>query len=220
MSVRARRCGRSSAKRPWTSCDGDRALPNRGGDALDRGVAHVARRKHAGHARLERTAAGVRAASRARPDRLPVRRNPCAVSRDLAGTASRVRAGPDQHEERVGGDRLFFAAGCSRSTSSLQTALPSPADHRGAGAHLHVRRRLDRPHQVVRHPGPERPRAHDERDAARVAREVQGCLAGRVPAAGDVGVLPASARGPPRPGRRRRRLRRSALSSEGTPKRR
>ena len=121
----------------------------------------------------------------------PVSRNPCAVTRDIRGKPAGVRAGSDQHEERVGGDRLLVAAGCLAQHQLLQTALPSPADHRGSGANVHVRRGPDLPHQVVRHPCLERPSAHDERDATRVAREVQGGLARRVPAPRDEGVLAA-----------------------------
>ena len=113
------------------------------------------------------------------------------VSCDVRGQPIAVGAGPDQHEESVGGDRLFLIGGALAQDQLLQMALASPADHLGARAHLHVRRRLDCSHQVVRHPRLERRRAHDEGDASGVAREVQGCLARRVSATGDVRVLPA-----------------------------
>lgn len=74
-----------------------------------------------------------------------------------------------------------FTGGAGAEDQLLETAVAAAADHRGVRAHLHVRRRRDRSHQVVRHPGPERLRAHDEGDAPRVPREVQCCLPAEFP---------------------------------------
>ena len=162
---------------------------------------------------------GRRSSGQSCPSRsAPGEQEPVRVSRDLRGQPVDVRASPDQHEQRVGSDRLFLTAAVAQD-QLLEPAIASSADHGRAHTHLHVRRRLDRLHQVVRHPGPQRRRAHDERHAARVPREMQGCLTGRVSAAGDEGVLPLQ----------RRRLRDRAavedpcatqVSSEGTSRRR
>ena len=100
----------------------------------------------------------------------------------------------DHHEESVGRDRLLLIGSALAQNQLLQVALASPADDHGAGTHLDVRCRRDCLHQVVRHPRLERRPAHDEGDASRVAREVQGCLTRGVPATGDERVPAAQCR--------------------------
>jgi hypothetical protein len=135
--------------------DRDRALSHCGGQALDGGVPHVPGRKHARHAGLEREGRALERPAVVVPELLAREQEPVPVSRYLAGQPVGVRAGTNQHEEGVGGNRLLVAGGALAQHQLLQVGLASPADHRGAGAHLHVGRGLHLSHQVVRHPGSE-----------------------------------------------------------------
>ena len=70
-----------------------------------------------------------------------------------------------------------------------QPAVAAAADDLGADPDVDVRGRLELTDEVVRHARLERRRAHDEREAPRVPREMERRLPGRVRAAEDVDLL-------------------------------
>ena len=193
VSVGAPKCGCSSAKRLWTSCTAIAPAPTAEATRLTEAWRTSPAASTPGM--LVSSDSGGRSSGQSRAIHIGAgEQEPVRVSRDLRGQPVDVRAGTDQHEQRVGGDRLFLTAAVAQD-QLLEVTVAASADHGGARAHLHVRRRLDRLHQVVRHPGPQRRSAQDERDAVRVAREMQGRLTGGVSAAGDERLLALQRRG-------------------------
>ena len=96
---------------------------------------------------------------------------------------------PDQEEERLGLDRGLGLRGEVAQHEVLEPPVAAAAHDLAAEPHLDVGRRLDLPHQVVRHAGAQRRGPDHERDRPCVAGEVQRGLPGRVGPAHDVDVV-------------------------------
>ncbi len=121
----------------------------------------------------------------------PVQRNPW-LSRAMSwGSQSVCGCAPISTKSASAATVSSSPAAASRSTSSRRRPSPPPPTIGGAGAHVDVRRGLDLLDEVVRHPRLERRTAHNEGDATRIAREVQGGLPRRVPATRDEDVRSA-----------------------------
>ena len=166
-----------------------RALADRGGDALQRAVAHVADREHAGQRRLERQR---RARRERRPSTTLVGQR--AIGEDEAGAVERHRVaepggrrlGADEAEQP--GARRRCAArrwACARASPARGGRRRASAAHLGVREHVDARVGLDALDQVVRHRLGEVVAADRERDAAALLRQVDRGLAGRVAAADD-----------------------------------
>ena len=153
--------------------DRDRPLSGHRGHPLDGSMPDIARRKHARHARFEPQPAALEWPRVVVREIRAREQETLSVSGYLRGQPIGLRAGPDQHEEPIGGDRLVFSGRGLAKHQVLESPVASAADHLAAKADFHVRRRLHFLHQIVGHPRAERLSAHQERDLAGVARQVQ-----------------------------------------------
>ena len=95
-------------------------------------------------------------------------------------------AGPDREIEPVGGDRRLGTARPVAEDEMRQPTVAAPADDLRSEPDLDVRRRRKLADEVVRH---SRGATHDKRHTARVAREVERLLPGRVRPAEHIDVL-------------------------------
>ena len=119
----------------------DRALPDRRGHALDRPCRTSPAASTPGM--LVSSENGRRSSGQPSPSgsSRAGEQEPVAVPRDLRGQPVGVRARPDQHEEGVGGDRLFVAGGAVAQDQSLRAGRRLLRRRPRCRAHLHVRRR-------------------------------------------------------------------------------
>jgi hypothetical protein len=168
--------------------DRDRALSDGRGHTLDRPVSHVAGREDSRHAGCEMEGTAPERPPAIVREVLAGQHESAPVSLDLMREPIGVRAGSDQHEEPVCRDRLVGRGAVLAQHEMLKTPVTAAVDDRRSRANLDVGDRLQLLHQVVRHPRLQRLSAHDQRDAAGVARQVQSGLSRRVRASDDVGL--------------------------------
>ena len=120
--------------------NGDRALPDCAGDALDGAEPHITGREHARNARLERQGWAAQ-----RPCALGQvaagQDEPSIIHRDQAAEPVRVRLGSDHHEHGRGSD-LFTPTGLNVfECQALQTGLAVAVGNSGAQPDFYVARR-------------------------------------------------------------------------------
>src|SRR5215207_1219057 len=156
--------------------DRDRPLSDRGGHTLDRTMPHIARCKDARHARFKQRWPAFERPSVIVCEIGAREQEPLPVPGYLFGQPIGPRAGPNQHEEPIGGDRLVLSGRALAEFQVLESPVTSTTDRFRVHADLHVRRPLQFVHQIVRHPGAEGLGTYQERDPARIVRQVQRCL--------------------------------------------
>src|SRR5215217_511265 len=195
-------CDTDSSDAPRTSdlpqvlvdeLDGDGALADGRGTALDRPVAHVSSDEDTWHARLQQERVPIWSPAlgtfpfmhhiRPREDKATL------VALYDAVQPLRLRRRPDKDEERMGRRGLCLARHRVLRGYPLQVLLTLDGDHVGVEEHLDARSVFDLAHQVIRHVLPQVATPVEDRDPARPVGEEHRGLAGRVSTSDDEHVL-------------------------------
>src|SRR5215203_3119751 len=195
-------CDTDSSDAPRTSdlpqvlvdeLDGDGALADGRGTALDRPVAHVSSDEDTWHARLQQERVPIWSPAlgtfpfmhhiRPREDKATL------VALYDAVQPLRLRRRPDKDEERMGRRGLCLARHRVLRGYPLQVLLTLDGDHVGVEEHLDVISVFDLAHQVIRHELPQVATPVEDKDPARPVGEEHRGLAGRVRTSDDKYVL-------------------------------
>src|SRR5829696_71447 len=173
--------------------DGDGALADGRGAALDRAVAHVSSDEDTRHARLQQERVPIWPPAlgtlpfmhkiRPREDKASL------VTLYDAVQPLRLRRSPDKDEERMGRRGLGLARHRVLRGYPLQVLLTLDRDHVGVEEHLDVSSFFDLAHQVIRHALPQVVPPVEDKDPARPVGEEHRGLAGRVRTPDDEYVL-------------------------------
>src|SRR5829696_1589771 len=195
-------CDTDSSDAPRTSdlpqvlvdeLDGDGALADGRGTALDRAVAHVSSDEDTWHARLQQERVPIWPPAlgtlpfmhqiRPREDKATL------VALYHAVQPLRLRRRPDKDEERMGRRGLGLARQRVLRGYPFQVVLALDRDHAGVEEHLDIRSVFDLAHQVIRHALPQVATPVEDKDPARPVGEEHRGLTGRVGASHDEYVL-------------------------------
>src|ERR687897_902786 len=173
--------------------DGDGALADGRGAALDRAVAHVSSDEDTWHARLQQERVPIWPPAlgtlpfmhqiRPREDKATL------VALYDAVQPLRLRRRPDKDEERMGRRGLGLARHRVLRGYPLQVLLTLDRDHVGVEEHLDARSVFDLAHQVIGHALPQVAAPAEDKDSARPLGEEHRGLAGRVRPPNDEYVL-------------------------------
>src|SRR5919112_1374593 len=173
--------------------DGDGALADGRGAALDRAVAHVSSDEDTWHARLQQERVPIWPPAlgtlpfmhqiRPREDKATL------VALYHAVQPLRLRRRPDKDEERMGRRGLGLARQRVLRGYPFQVVLALDRDHAGVEEHLDIRSVFDLAHQVIRHALPQVATPVEDKDPARPVGEEHRGLTGRVGTSHDEYVL-------------------------------
>src|ERR687894_1363247 len=173
--------------------DGDCALADGRGAALDRAVTHVTSDEDAWHARLQKERVPIWPPAlgtltplhqiRSREDKATF------VALYDAIEPLRLRRSPDKDEERMGRRGLGLARPCVLRGYPFQVILTLDGDHSCVDQHLDIVHVFNLAHQVIGHALPQVAAPAEDKDSARLLGEEHRGLAGRVGPADDEYVL-------------------------------
>src|SRR5918997_256969 len=173
--------------------DGDCALADGRGAALDRAVTHVTSDEDAWHARLQKERVPIRPPAlgtltplhqvRSREDKATF------VALYDAIEPLRLRRSPDKDEERMGRRGLGLARPCVLRGYPFQVILTLDGDHSCVDQHLDIVPIFYLAHQVIGHALPQVAAPAEDEDSARLLGEEHRGLAGRVRPPDDEYVL-------------------------------
>src|SRR5919112_168973 len=173
--------------------DGDCALADGRGAALDRAVTHVTSDEDAWHARLQKERVPIRPPAlgtltpwqqvRSREDK------PTCVALYDATEPLRLRRSPDKDEERMGRRGLGFARRCVLRGYPFQVIFTLDRDHSCVDQYLDIVPVFYLAHQVIGHAIPQVAAPAEDKDSARLLGEEHRGLAGRVRPPDDEYVL-------------------------------
>ena len=166
-----------------------RSLADRGGDPLDRAVAHVADGEHAGHRRLERQRVA-RPANVASPRTVSgsersVRTKPLASSATASSSQAVAGSAPMKQKSPEHSTVAALAGGRVLERHVSRCSSPASARTSVVAEQLDPRVGVDPLDEVVRHAVREVGAADRDRHAAALLREVDRGLAGGVAATDD-----------------------------------
>ena len=158
---------------------GHRALADRGGDALDRAAAHVARGEHAGQAGLEQRRLGALLAARRGVG--PVRTNPLSSSATCPPSQPVYGSAPMKTNSARASILRCSPVRRSSTTSASSALVADQFAHLGAGQHLDAAGALDPVDEVARHVAAQVVVANEQAyPCGAVLGQEEGRLAGRV----------------------------------------